>query len=131
VSYLGKKVTTTDGSAALINGEAKWTYTLKNDAAATGLVVSDANGKAVYTAYGSNAAGPHELSWNGKNFNGDQMPDGAYTLTIKSLAADGSAVSTSIASHNLVSEIDLTGDEPLLMLGRMGVKLGNAAYVGQ
>jgi len=35
-------------------------------------------------------------------------------------------VKSSVASQGIVSEVDLTGDEPLLMLGPLGVPLSKA-----
>src|SRR5258706_3924220 len=39
VSYLGKTLTITDGTAALQNGAAKWAYSLPSDAASTKLMI--------------------------------------------------------------------------------------------
>src|SRR6185312_7829343 len=48
VSYLGKTLTLTDGNAALMNGQAKWAYTLDTDAATTTLTVLGAKGHVVF-----------------------------------------------------------------------------------
>src|SRR5580765_3577825 len=52
VSYLGKTLTITDGTAALQNGSANWTYSLPNDAAITKLVVTDSRGRGIYATTG-------------------------------------------------------------------------------
>src|SRR5262249_12049653 len=44
VSYLGKSLTLTDGTAALANGQATWAYALNSDSATTQLMVTDARG---------------------------------------------------------------------------------------
>src|SRR5262245_46846944 len=65
VSYLGKTLTLTDGTAALAGGEAHWAYSLDNDAATATLMVRNAHGDVVYTAPAETAAGMHSLTWNG------------------------------------------------------------------
>src|SRR5215831_6422021 len=67
VSYLGKSLTLTDGTAPLMNGEAKWAYSLDNDASTTKLVVTDATGKIVYAGTGETTSGMHAFTWDGKD----------------------------------------------------------------
>ena len=117
VSYLGKHVTLTNGTAALTNGAANWTYSLPSSAATNTLTVTDANGKVVYAANGETAAGAHQFAWNGQDNGGNQLPDGAYTLTVTPTATDGTTLSPQIASTGTVSQVDLTGSSPQLMIG--------------
>ena len=117
VSYLGKHVTLTNGTAALTNGAANWTYSLPSSAATNTLTVTDANGKVVYAANGETAAGAHQFAWNGQDNGGNQLPDGAYTLTVTPTATDGTTLSPQVASTGTVSQVDLTGSSPQLMIG--------------
>jgi len=129
VSYLGKKLTLTDGTAALMNGQANWAYSLDNDAATSRVTVSDASGRVVYVGTGETTSGMHSFSWNGQDNGGNSLSPGAYTLKVTAQASDGSSVGTRIASQGTVSEVDLTGSEPLLMIGPMGVPLSKATLV--
>jgi flagellar basal-body rod modification protein FlgD len=129
VSYLGKTITLTDGSAALMNNQATWAYSLDNDAKSANLVVSDAKGHTVYVGPAETASGMHSFVWNGQDNKGNTLSPGAYTLKVTATAADGSSVNTSIASQGTVSEVDLTGSEPLLMIGPMGVPLSKAKLI--
>jgi flagellar basal-body rod modification protein FlgD len=129
MSYLGKNVVLTDGSAVLTDGSASWTYGLDNDASTTTLTVTNSSGKSVYTATGETSAGTHSLDWDGKDNLGNQLADGTYKLTVTSVASDGSAVTTSVASKGLVSGIDLTGTDPQLVIGTTEVPLSSATFV--
>ncbi len=129
VSYLGKKLTLTDGTAALMNGQANWAYSLDNDASTSRVTVSDASGRVVYVGTGETTSGMHSFSWNGQDNGGNTLSPGAYTLKVTAQASDGSSVGTRIASQGTVSEVDLTGSEPLLMIGPMGVPLSKATLV--
>jgi flagellar basal-body rod modification protein FlgD len=128
-SYLGKSVSITNGNASLANGQATWVYGLGTAASQTTLTVSDANGKVVYTGPGSTAAGNNQFNWNGKDNNGNQLADGTYTLAVGATAADGSAVTTNVASAGVVSEIDMTSGTPKLVIGNMEIGLGDIANV--
>lgn len=128
-SYLGKAVSITNGNAALVNGQATWTYGLGTTAAQTTLTVADANGRVVYAGAGNTTAGTNSFVWDGKDNNGNQLNDGTYTLTVTAKAADGSAVATNVASAGVVNEIDMSSGTPKLVIGNMELGLGDIANV--
>lgn len=128
-SYLGKNVSVTNGNASLTGGEAEWTYNLGTDAASTTLTVSNASGQVVYSGAGATSAGNNTFDWNGQDNNGNQLDDGTYTLKVTATAANGSAVTTSVASAGTVSEIDMTNGTPELTIGNMQVGLSDIAGV--
>ena len=129
VSYLGKAVTIAGGNAPLANSQAVWAYNLGAGAATMQLSVTDSSGNVVYSGAGETAAGSHAFNWDGKNLNGTQMPDGTYKLTVTAAAADGSAVQSITTSTGVVSEVDMTGATPQLMVGPMSVALTDVAGV--
>jgi flagellar basal-body rod modification protein FlgD len=127
--YLGKKVSIVNGQAALIGGAANWTYNLDGNAVATQLTVTDANGKAVYTGAGQTASGNHSFAWDGKDNGGNQLSDGGYTLTVAATNAAGGAVKNAVASAGTVTQIDMTGGAPRLIIGSMEIDLADIAAV--
>jgi flagellar basal-body rod modification protein FlgD len=130
VSYLGKSVTLTNGDAALTNGTANWNYTLASPSAGTVLTVTDANGNVVYSAPGETTAGPHAFSWNGQNLAGTQLPDGTYSLAVAAEGQNGQTVQSAVSSTGLVSEVDMSGSTPELMIGTMKIPLTSVSQVG-
>ena len=128
-SYLGKSVTVTNGQAPLTKGSADWSYTLGTTAAASVLTVTDSSGKIVYSGVGETQSGAHDFAWNGQDNNGNTLADGTYKLTVSAQAADGTAVTTSVASTGVVSEVDMSGTAPALRVGPMTVALGDIAAV--
>ena len=130
VSYLGKSVTVTNGEGALSNGTADWTYSLATPSAATTLTVTNASGQAVYSTPGSTGAGSHDFTWNGTDNNGNQLPDGTYTLAATAQDSSASSVTTTVSSSGVVSEVNMTGSSPQLMIGPMSVPLSSVALVG-
>jgi flagellar basal-body rod modification protein FlgD len=129
MSYLGKAVGITDGTGGLQDGQAGWAYTLDNAAADTTLTISDSNGRVVYTGKGEKGAGAHTFAWDGKSNNGVEQADGTYKLTVTAKAGDGSDVTTQVMSKGVVSEVDLSGTEPQLIIGPTSVPLSKVTTV--
>ncbi len=128
VSYLGKTLTLTDGMASLANGAATWAYSLNDDADKVRLMVLNEKGKPVYAGNGETAAGAHAFNWNGEDNLGNKVPAGAYMLKV--IATNGEApIGSQVMSQGIVSEVDLTGNEPILMLGALGVPLSKAKLI--
>jgi flagellar basal-body rod modification protein FlgD len=130
-NYLGKTITITTGNGALQDSSCTWRYALGADASSTTLTVSDSNGKVVYTGDGETISGGHDFTWDGQDNAGNQMPDGVYKLSVTSTASDGEPIQSAIAFKGVVDEINLTGTEPLLMIGGMAVPLSQVSAVDQ
>jgi flagellar basal-body rod modification protein FlgD len=129
VGYLGKTLTLSDGTAALVNGQAKWTYTLPSTASSARLVVTDAKGHAVYSTDGETDSGAHTFTWDGKDATGFSLPAGSYKLKVVAQGADGGAIDSDISSQGTIDEVDLSGTEPTLMIGAMSVPLSQATHI--
>jgi flagellar basal-body rod modification protein FlgD len=130
VSYLGKDVTITNGNAALTDGAATWNYTLGASSASTQLSVTNSAGQVVYTGAGSTTSGSNTFNWNGEDNNGNQLPDGTYTLAVTATASDGSAVQSSVSSSGVVTEVAFQNGLPVLMIGSMVVPISQVSQVG-
>jgi flagellar basal-body rod modification protein FlgD len=128
-SYLGKTVTVAGGQGALTNGEASWNYNLGAQAASTVLTVTNANGQTVYTGQGATNQGANSFAWNGQDNNGNQLPDGTYSLNVAASDASGTAITTSVTSSGQVSEINMTSGTPQLTIGSMQVGLSGISSV--
>ena len=127
--YLGKSVSVTNGNASLTNGTANWTYNLGAAAASTGLTVTDSTGKVVYTGAGATTAGNNSFAWNGQDNNGNQLTDGTYKLSVTATDANGTAITSSVASAGVVTQIDMTSGTPQLVIGNMEVGVSDIAAV--
>ena len=128
-TYLGKTVTITTGNGALQDGSCSWRYALGADAANTTLTITNSNGQVVYSGPGETASGGHDFTWDGKDSSGNQLPDGVYKLSVSASAPDGSAIQSAIAFKGVVDEVNMTGNEPLLMIGPMGVPLSQVSAI--
>jgi flagellar basal-body rod modification protein FlgD len=127
--YLGKKVSITNGNASLTGGAANWSYTLDTASANTQLTISDAHGKNVYSGTGLMTSGNHTFAWDGKDNNGNQLADGTYKLVVTATDSNNNPVTSSVASAGTVTQIDMTGSTPKLIVGNMEISLSDVAAV--
>jgi flagellar basal-body rod modification protein FlgD len=129
VSYLGKTVTIGNGNAALIDGQTSWNYNLASQAANATVTVTNSSGQVVYTGSGTTTAGSNTFSWNGEDNNGNQQPDGTYTLAVNATDSAGGAIASTITSSGVVSEVDFLNGAPVLMIGPMQVQLSQVQSI--
>jgi flagellar basal-body rod modification protein FlgD len=129
-TYLGKKVSVTNGNASLSGGTANWTYNLDAASATTQLSITNANGQTVFTTSGETTAGDHSFTWNGKDINGNQLADGTYKLTVTAADSASNKITSSVASAGTVGQIDMTSGTPKLVVGNMELGLGDIAALG-
>jgi flagellar basal-body rod modification protein FlgD len=129
-SYLGKDITITTGNGALQNSTCTWRYALGADASSATVNITDSTGKVVYTGPASDlTSGGHDFAWDGKDNGGNQLPDGVYKMSVTATTADGTPIQSAIAFQGTVDEINLTGTEPLLMIGPMAVPLSQVSAI--
>ena len=128
-SYLGRSVSVTNGQASLSGGAANWTYNLGATAQATNLTITNASGQVVWTGKGETAAGNHALAWDGKDLNGNPLAEGAYKLTVSAKDSASNDITAAVASAGVVSQIDMSGGTPLLVIGKMEVGFADVAAV--
>jgi flagellar basal-body rod modification protein FlgD len=123
VGYIGKEVTTSGSSAQFKDGRAAWTVTLAADSPSATFTVKNESGVPVYTRTGPVAGGSSIFTWDGQTDTGAIPPEGTYTLSIVAEDGDGGTVSASTAATGIVDGVDMSGDEPVLLVGGWQVRL--------
>lgn len=120
LGLLGKEVRVESGQLAIHGGDvARTTYKLDESADQVSVIVTDATGKVVRTMrLGAQAAGPHELAFDGKGDDGLTLADGSYKVQISALAAGTQApTSVPVTTFAVVDGVDLESDPPALLVG--------------
>ncbi len=121
-NYVGATVTADGSTTALKSGVATWYVTAPRAASAT-INVSDSTGNIVFTQEASLPAGTTGYSWDGKLANGQTAPEGQYTIKINAKDVNGAGVTVSTQFSGVVDAVDLSGSEPLLLIGTALVSL--------
>jgi flagellar basal-body rod modification protein FlgD len=128
VSFIGKTVTASGTSSDLSEGKATWSFTLPEAATVT-VTVKDKDGNAVYTEQKPLPAGAGQFAWDGKGTDGTIYPDGTYTASLDARSGAGATVAVSTETTGTVAGVDLTGSEPVLIVGAARIKLSSITSV--
>ncbi len=121
LGYLGKDVELQSDQTMLKSGQAKWQYTIDENATEALLTVTDLNGRIIYTTPAVKTAGQHEFIWDGKDNAGLQVADGAYRLGVSALDITGGKIGTSITTTGRVEGVETADGEDLLTVNGLSV----------
>ncbi len=121
VAFIGKTVEVISDLLLLDDGAAKISYGLDRNATQTIISITDQNGRAVRSVQGETAAGRHEFEWDGRDSNGDEVPDGVYGFTVVATDTDEEKIDTIAASFGRVTGVEVVENAPRLNIGELGV----------
>ncbi|MBX3521350.1 MAG: flagellar hook assembly protein FlgD [Xanthobacteraceae bacterium] len=116
MNYVGATITADGATSALKSGVATWYVTAPRAASAT-INITDSTGNVVFTKEETMEAGTSSFTWDGKKSDGTTAPEGQYTIKINAKDATGAGVTISTQFSGVVDAVDLSGSEPLLMVG--------------
>jgi flagellar basal-body rod modification protein FlgD len=128
MNYVGATVTADGATSALKSGVATWYVSAPRAASAT-INITDATGNVVFTHETTLEAGTSGFTWDGKMSDGRTAPEGQYTIKINAKDASGQSVSVSTQFSGVVDAVDLSGSEPLLMVGTALISLDKVKAV--
>jgi flagellar basal-body rod modification protein FlgD len=116
MNYVGATVTADGATSALKQNVATWYITAPRAASAT-INITDSTGNIVFTQETTLDAGTYGYTWDGKKSDGTTAPEGQYTININAKDTNGQGVTVSTQFSGVVDAVDLSGSEPLLMIG--------------
>lgn len=121
VSLIGKQIEAKESRSILKDGNAKWKYSLEESAEEVTLRILDSSSVAVLKTSGEKNIGPNEFQWDGKDKNGDELPNGIYTLIVTAVDKRGDIINS---STNMVSSVDgVFTDEGVNVLDVGGISI--------
>lgn len=127
---VGANVTADGSTSTLSNGSASWTLTPAKAAAQAVVTIKDSSGTVVATQTQALAAGAQSYAWNGRTSSGGQAPDGSYTLAVSARDAAGQPITVSTEVDGTVSSVDMSGSDPVLLIGTNRVPLSSVTSIG-
>ena len=121
-ALVGRTVKVAGSGFNLQNGSAMLGLSLGGDANVT-VAVKDGNGNTIATLdQGRLSKGIHNITWDGKDSSGRQLPDGSYTVTVTAKdPATGASVETATAFLMRVDAVNF-------MNGQIQIQSGNATF---
>jgi flagellar basal-body rod modification protein FlgD len=122
VGYLGAEVEAKGQTVRLdADGPATVRYRLDQTAAEVVIDIYDEAGRLVGSRQGMASSGVHDVSWDGRDHTGEQLPEGLYRVEARASDAAGAPVPVSTTVAGTVDGVELLGER--LMLSVDGVLL--------
>ncbi len=120
---IGKNATVEGSSFAFSGSPRALGYELGEPAQSVTLTVYDASGKAVGTMTQKDVpAGSHDFVWDGRDADGNALPNGTYDFTVTAGGAEAQSETLGTFISGTVEGVDFSGTDPMLAIG--GVMYG-------
>lgn len=129
VNFIGKTVTSLTPETAMLDGNAEWKYSLRNDATISNIMVQDYLGRTVFSTDGEYTAGEHSFTWDGTDGNGGTFPEGLYTMILETEGISGDKVLNTVYIEGTVDGVDMIGGSSLLSVNGMSIPVGAVSTV--
>ena len=130
VGYIGKTIQAEGTVASLSNGNASWKYTTSAAAPDSTISIRNSAGSVVYSVKQSLNAGTNTFTWDGRDSSGNTLPDDDYQISINAKDANGQTVAVKTTVGGVIDSVDLSGDEPVLIMGSTRINLSSVKYIG-
>lgn len=120
-SYLGQDAVISGGTGYLENSEMEWNYQMPTGVANAGLAILNEKGEQVMAVPLENTHGAHDYTWDGKDSEGNTVPEGYYQLRVLAFDQDGNDMSVPTQVKQRITAVEMSGFEPTFTAGGMQV----------
>lgn len=125
----GKHVTVQSSQIALQNGTGTLNFTTAG-AEPVAIAITNSSGQQIYGTVLTSTPGQNTWTWNGKDNNGDQLPDGAYNIAVIAANADGSTAPVPFTVTGTATGVQSLDSGMQLQLGGLSVPFSEVRSVG-
>ena len=122
-SYIDKTVEFDSSQFELKNGKAQFSYILDENSQGTPIAITDDKGNLVLQTEGSKLAGKHGFLWDGKDANGNQMPDGVYSLTVGAENKSGDIANVKTTGTGTVTGVSFEAGKTIVEVLNVGISM--------
>tara|TARA_R110000868_G_scaffold6758_12_gene37731 strand:- start:596 stop:1267 length:672 start_codon:yes stop_codon:yes gene_type:complete len=129
VNYIGHTVEGVSSQVPMQDGNLKAAYGINDDAKTVTVVVRDNAGDIIYSEAGETRKGVHEFNWDGVDSQGNQLPDGTYSISATAIAGDDTPIETYITAFGRVTGVTNIDGQTLLLLGQVGLPIGDVLSI--
>lgn len=123
ISYIGHTIEADTPALPLQGGKAAFSATLGGEAVTASVVIKDASGKVIANLPMKKTTDRQEMTWDGKDSNGNKVDDGLYTAAVSALDADGKTVEGAITVYGKVTDVASDSTGTLIGMGKVVVSI--------
>jgi len=132
INMIGKDVKSYGDLITLGENGATMNFELMGDAASIRVRVFDDSNREVAVINGNSMrAGDRSLTWDGKDKDGNQLPQGMYTFRVEATGANGHNVPVETMNNGIVTGVTFSGGMPFLMVNGNLVNLRDIISINQ
>jgi flagellar basal-body rod modification protein FlgD len=128
LQFLGATVAVSGTTAELANGQATWNYSVSQPATAS-ISISNSAGQTVFTTSQAVQPGAQTFTWNGRDSQGNVLPDGAYKIAITAVGANSQNVPVTTQVQGVVSGVDVSKSPPTLTVAGQSYALNQIIQI--
>ena len=129
LDYVGRTVEVDSVVLDLSDGAATMTYDLASNAEETTIEIIDEAGNTVRTLTVEGTAGRHEVTWDGKDGSGDDLPEGLYGFVVKAVDSEGRTVPARQGTIGRVTAVEVIDGDITLSIGQLQVSIGRITAI--
>lgn len=138
LSYVGAEIEAVgDTNWLKEDGEIQYKYNVSPEVPRLQLQIQDQSGATVYSEEFTDVSGLQTFTWDGKNNSGVEQAEGAYTLVVNPMAAngdsflddDGDPAAVAIGIIGSVDSVDIDDDDIYLRIGDVSVPFSTLTNV--
>lgn len=129
IGYIGNTVEALGNAVPLVDGSATMNYVLSEKAESAKVIIYDANGDQVRSIDSPTALGKHTVNWDGKDDDGNTLPDGAYTAVVSARDADTNLIEVATSITATVTGTQNNGTTTQLIFGSVPIDLDKVISV--
>jgi flagellar basal-body rod modification protein FlgD len=126
-SMIGKDVVAYGNEVELADGQdTEIHYELDGSAQTVTIEIKNENGATVRTIEaGPQGSGEQQVTWDGTDDDGNDLPDGIYTYTVSAETASGTAVNSTTYTFGTVTGVSYTDGMAEFLVGSITVSLSD------
>src|SRR5262249_6286957 len=123
VGFVGTEIAADSSDVPLQDGKAKFDYTVEKAGGAATLKILDSSGNIVMLKQVDATVGTHPVEWDGTDYFGNQLGDGAYSVSVSYQDANGTSYDAPITTYGKVDSAEISDGTVSLKLGDVTIPL--------
>jgi flagellar basal-body rod modification protein FlgD len=131
VGFVGTQVAASSDQLPVQNGSGRFDYDIEHNSSSALLKITNSSGQLVMVKQVDSTVGTHPVSWDGTDFNGDQLPDGAYTVAVSYQDSTGASYDAPITTYGTVDSAVISNGDVSLNMGAVSIPLDQVTNISK
>jgi flagellar basal-body rod modification protein FlgD len=131
VGFVGTQVAADSDQMPLQDKKGKFDYTIEHTSSSALLKITNSSGQLVMVKQVDATVGTHPVEWDGTDYTGAQLPDGAYTVAVSYQDSTGTNYEAPIVTYGTVNSATIADGEVSLKMGDVTIPLDKITNISK